>query len=81
MPGRIGLNKLLKVTPPFRHFSFNIKVKGRKLKSRQLKRAKASNLILMTLLDALQALILCPLLFFQLTMTTSIRNRRSLIYY
>jgi hypothetical protein len=49
--------------PLFRHSGFNIKVKSYKLGSRQSKGAKASNLILMTLLEALQALILHPLLF------------------
>jgi hypothetical protein len=53
MPRRIGLNKLLKATLPFRHFSFNIKIKSYKLGNRQLKKAKASNLILITLLKTL----------------------------
>ena len=55
---KIGLNRLLKAMPLFRHFSFNIKIKSYKLGSRQLKRAKASNLILIILLKALQAPIL-----------------------
>jgi hypothetical protein len=53
MPGRIGLNKSLKVIPPFKHFSFNIKIINYKLGSRWLKRVKASNLILIILLEVL----------------------------
>jgi len=41
--------------PPSRRSSFNIKVKSRELGSRRFKGAKASNLILTTSLEALQA--------------------------
>jgi hypothetical protein len=39
--------------PPFKRSGFNIKVKSYKLGSRRFKGAKASNLILMILLEAL----------------------------
>ena len=47
--------------PFFKCFKFNTKVKSYKLKNRLFKKAKATNLILMTLLKTLQALILYPL--------------------